>query len=443
MPFIANTDAQRLEMLRAVGANSLDDLFEDIPPTHRIPGLRLPPGQSEQEVTDHLRRLGGLNARNLSCFLGGGYYDHFIPACVDELSGRGEFYTAYTPYQPEASQGTLQAIFEYQSLICRLTDMEVANASLYDGGTALYEAAMMAVRITGRQTVVVDDGVNPIHRNMLRSHTSNLPITIREIETAQYRSQRDRLIEAVDEQTAALVLQNPNFFGTVDDVSDLVEEARSRGCLVIVAVYPLSLGLLKTPGAMGADIVIGEGQSLGLPLSFGGPYLGFLAAKQAHVRRMPGRLVGETTDAQGRRGFVLTLQAREQHIRREKAMSNICTNQALCALRATIYLAWMGRQGLRDVAHLCAQKAAYARSRLSSIPGITVQSDVPIFNEFVIGLPCDADAAVGRLLGKGIAAGIPLGRYYPGQENHLLVAFTEKRTREQIEQLVTALESVL
>jgi len=430
-------------MLKVIGVQNVDELFDDIPPEARIQSLNLPEGLSEAEVYDHLHRLSHRNAHNLICFLGGGFYDHFIPACVDELAGRAEFYTAYTPYQPEASQGSLQAIFEYQSAICRITEMEVANASLYDGGTALYEAAMMALRITGRRKILLDSGVNPIYRNMLYCYTTNLAVAFEEIDTRHGQSDRSQIAARLDDATAAVILQNPNFFGAVDDFTDIIAMAHERGCLAIVSVYPISLGLLKTPGSMGADIVTGEGQSLGLPLSFGGPYLGFMATRREYVRKMPGRLVGLTVDAQGRRGFVLTLQAREQHIRREKAVSNICSNEALCALRALIYLAWLGRQGFREVASICAQKAEYAKTRLSAVPGVTVLKTAPTFNEFTLELPCSAVDVVSRLIDKGFAPGFPLGRYYRGMDNYLLVAVTEKRTREEIGLFAEALAGVL
>ena len=443
MPYIANTDAQRDAMLRVVGVPDIEALFADIPPADRAGRLNLPAGMSEPEAFDRLSGLARRNAHGLISFLGGGFYDHVIPAAIDALAGRSEFYTAYTPYQPEASQGTLQTIFEFQSGICRLTGMEVANASLYDGGTALYEAAMMAMRITGRRTIVLDSGVNPIYRNMLTCYTSNLAIDFQEIEVSHGQSDRARIADAVNDQTAAIVLQNPNFFGAVDDLTDIIADVRAKGCLAIVSTYPIALGLLKNPGAMGADIVTGEGQSLGLPLSFGGPYLGFMATRREYVRRMPGRIVGETVDGQGRRGFVLTLQAREQHIRREKAMSNICSNEALCALRAVIYLSLLGREGFRELALVCARKAEYAKSRLSAIPGVTVKQSAPTFNEFTLELPADARDVVARMIDKGFAAGLPLGRYYPGMDRYLLVAVTEKRTREEIGMLAEALESVL
>ena len=443
MSYIPHTDAERAEMLAAVGVQQISDLFEDIPPPFRMHALHMPEGLSESEVYERLHQLSHRNAHELTCFLGGGFYDHFIPAAVDALSGRGEFYTAYTPYQPEASQGTLQAIFEYQSAICRLTRMDVANASMYDGGTALFEAAMMAIRITGRNRIVLDSGVSPIYRVMLRSYTRNLSIEFEEIEVVHGQSNRARLRAALNDQAAAVILQNPNFFGAVDDFSDITDMAHECGCLAIASVYPVSLGLLKAPGDMGVDIVTGEGQSLGLPLSFGGPYLGFLATRMAHVRKMPGRLVGETVDRNGKRGYVLTLQAREQHIRREKATSNICSNEALCALRAVIYLSLLGKHGLREMAQLCATKAEYAKRRLAAVPGVRVKRSAPTFNEFTLELPIDAAEVVAHLVDKGIAAGFPLGRYYRGMENYLLVAVTEKRTRAEIGVLAEALESVL
>ncbi len=444
MSYVQNTAEQRDAMLRTIGVPDLDALFADIPEELRAAPLDLPTGLSESEVYDKLHRLSHRNAHALVCFLGGGFYDHAIPAAVDALASRGEFYTAYTPYQAEASQGTLQAIFEYQSAICRLTDMEVANASLYDGGTALAEAALMAARCTGRKRILLDSGVNPIYRRMLTTYMANLKIAIDDIPVAGCRSDHDALRAALGSDSAAVIVQNPNFFGVVDDFSDIAAAAHAAGSLAIVSVYPLSLGMLKSPGEMGADIVVGEGQSLGLPLSFGGPYLGFMATRQALVRRMPGRLAGMTVDREGRRSFVLTLQAREQHIRREKATSNICSNEALCALRAVIYLSLLGKQGLPRLARLCAQKAEYAKRRLAAVPGVRLKSGVaPTFNEFTLELPADAAEVAARLAEEGIAAGFPLARYYPGMENCLLVAVTEKRTQAEIDRFTETLARVL
>ena len=443
MPYIANTDTQRADLLKELDLASTDDLFADIPKELRIDGLNLPDGMSESEVYDKLHTLSHRNAHNLTCFLGGGFYDHFIPAAVDALAGRSEFYTAYTPYQPEASQGTLQVIYEYQSAICRLTGMDVSNASLYDGGTGLYEAAMMAVRATGRKKIILDTGVNPIYREILHCYTSNLDLELEEIEIVHGQSDREKFKESIDEDVAAVVLQNPNFFGAVDDFTDIISMAHDKGAKAILSVYPISLGILKSPAEMGADIVTGEGQSLGIPLSFGGPYLGFMATDRKLARKMPGRIVGETEDAQGRTGYVLTLQAREQHIRREKATSNICSNEALCAARAVFYTSLLGKQGLTELATICAQKAEYAKTRFSDIPGVQVMKSTPTFNEFTVSLPRDASEVVSDLIDRGFAAGFPLGRYYPGMDNYLLIAITEKRTREEIGMLAESLESVL
>ena len=442
MSYVANTQAQRAEMLAAIG-KSMDDLFAVIRPELRRRSFDLPEGRSELEVHRILDALAEKNHTHLTSFLGGGFYDHFIPAAVDGILGRGEFYTAYTPYQPEASQGTLQATYEFQSAISRLLGMEVANASLYDGGTALYEAMMMALRITGRRKIILDDSVNPIYRKMLHSYTTNLEIEFSELSSRNGRMDRDRIRDELDETTAGVIVQNPNFFGCVDDFSDVAEMTHSTGALLIVSCYPISLGLLKTPGEMDADIATAEGQCLGLPLSFGGPYLGLMATRKKYVRKMPGRVVGRTLDRQGREGFVLALQAREQHVRRAKATSNICTNESLCALGALVYLSLLGKQGLVDVAELCRAKAAYARARLLDIPGVAPRFEGPLFNEFVIDLPRPAADVVNDLIERGFAAGFPLSRYYDDMENAMLIAVTEKRTKGEIGMLVETLEGLL
>ena len=443
MPFIANTKKQQQEMLGELGM-TMEDLFADIPEELRCKSFNLPAGKSEQVVRKQLAELADKNATGLTCFMGGGFYDHFIPAAVKAIVGRSEFYTAYTPYQPELSQGTLQAIYEYQSSICRLTEMEAANASLYDGGTAMYEAMMMALRITRRNKVIIDDSVNPIYRVIIESYTRNLNIELVESHCVNGQVNRDEILAALDDKTAGVILQNPNFFGCIDDFSDIAEAAHDKGALLMVSCYPISLGILKSPGEMGADIVTGEGQSLGMDLSFGGPYLGFMATREKYVRKMPGRIAGETMDNQGRRGYVLTLQAREQHIRRDKAMSNICSNEALCALTAQVYLSLLGKKGLREVAQLCADKTSYAYQRLTAIPSVEMHFKAKyFFNEFVVDLPCDAADVVGRLIEKGFAAGFPLSRYYKGMENSMLIAVTEKRTKQEIGMLAEALEAVL
>ncbi len=444
MPYISNTDKDRARMLFELGLKSVEELFDDIPADLRPFSFNLPPGLSELEVRRLLQNLADKNATDLVCFLGGGFYDHFIPAALDTIISRSEFYTAYTPYQPEISQGTLQAIYEYQSAICALTEMEAANASLYDGGTALYEAMMMTVRITKRRKVIVDEGVSPIYRKMLHCYTGNLDLEFIEVPvTGDGRADRETIENQVDNHTSCLILQNPNFFGCVDDITDLAESAHKVGSLVILSTYPISLAMLKPPGQMQVDIATGEGQSLGIGLSFGGPYLGFMTVHSKYIRQMPGRIVGQTVDKKGQRGFVLTLQTREQHIRREKATSNICSNEALCAISAIVYLSLIGKEGLKEVAELCNAKANYTLKRLLEISGVKIRFPAPVFNEFTLELPKDAGDVIGQLIEKGIMAGFPLGRYYEGMEKCMLVAVTEKRTKEQIDMLAEALEAVL
>lgn len=440
MPFIPNTNLQRIQMLAEMGLDE-DGLFADIPAELRCKGMNLPEPLAEQELRNLMSALAGRNRTDLISFLGGGFYDHFTPAALDAILSRSEFYTAYTPYQPEISQGTLQAMYEYQSAICRLTEMEVANASVYDGGTAIYEAIMMAMRVTGRRRVIVDQTVNPIYRKMIRSYTHNLGIELVETRPQNGRARRSEILDNLRVETAAVVLQNPNFFGMIDDFTDVAEMTAQHGALSIVSCYPISLGILKTPGEMGVDIVTGEGQSLGLGLSFGGPYLGFMATRKEYMRKMPGRISGRTVDEQGRDGFVMTLQAREQHIRREKATSNICTNQNLCALTALTYLSLLGKQGLREVAQSCADKTGYAKQRLLQVPGVRLKyPDRWHFNEFVLELPARADQVIRRLLQRGVAAGFPLAAYYPDMEMSLLVALTEKRSKADIDFFAHVLE---
>ncbi|MBN1796925.1 MAG: aminomethyl-transferring glycine dehydrogenase subunit GcvPA [Sedimentisphaerales bacterium] len=444
MPFISNTEQQRKQMLDEIGL-SMEQLFGDIPPELMCKDFNLPAGMTEQRVREHLSEIAAKNSINLTLFLGGGFYDHFIPAAVYSMISRSEFYTAYTPYQPELSQGTLQAIYEYQSVMCRLTDMEVSNASLYDGGTAMYEAMMMALRITGRNKVIIDDSVNPIYRVMIHSYTKNLSIELDQTHCIDGHANRRQIYEYLDDKTAAIIVQNPNFFGCIDDFTDLAEAAHKKGALLIVSCYPISLGILKTPGAMGADIVTGEGQSLGMPMSFGGPYLGFMTSRKQFVRQMPGRIVGQTKDRLGRRSFVLTLQPREQHIRRDKATSNICSNEALCAMTALVYLLLKGKQGLKETAQLCADKASYAFERLRAIPNVRphFKTNKWFYNEFVLDLPIDAADAIAGLVEKGFAAGFPLSRYYDGMDKSILICVTEKRTKQQIGMFAEALESIL
>ena len=443
MNYIPHTESETKEMLKVIGAPSVEHLFKHIPPDLRPKSFNLPEGKSEFEVLEYLKTLSRQNAVGLSGFLGAGFYDHFIPQTVDALANRSEFYTAYTPYQPECSQGWLQAIYEYQSVICALTGLDVSNASLYDGGTALFEAAMMAIRLSGKRKIIVDSGVSLIYRTMLYTYTSNLSIEFVETPVVHGQSCREDIYKVLDDKTAAIIVQNPNFFGAVDDFSDIAQKAHACGALVIASVYPVSLGLLKTPAEMGVDIATGEGQSLGIPLSFGGPYLGFIAVKKEHLRQMPGRIVGATVDSDNRRGFVLTLQAREQHIRRERATSNICSNQSLCALRALIYSTLLGKQGFAELARLNYQKAEFTKALLGKIKGVQVKRSSPTFNEFTVLLPKNADQVVFKMIKEGFACGFPLGRFYKGMDNYLLVAVTEKRTKEDISHFVNSLEAAL
>jgi glycine cleavage system P protein (glycine dehydrogenase) subunit 1 len=442
MSYVANTPAQQQDMLAVIG-KSMDEIFSVIPTDLRAKPLDLPLGLSELEVGGKLAHLASKNHHDLINFLGGGVYDHFSPAAVDAILSRGEFYTAYTPYQPEVSQGTLQAVYEFQSAISRLTGMEVSNASLYDGGTALYEAMMMALRVTRRRKIILDESVNPIYRKMLHSYTSNLNIEFEEFGSIDGLADRAHMVQCLGDDTAAVIVQNPNFFGSVDDFTDVADMAHEAGALLIVSYYPTALGLLKTPGEMGADIATAEGQCLGLPLSFGGPYLGLMSTRSKLVRKMPGRIVARTEDREGRVGYALSLQAREQHVRRAKATSNICTNEALCALGALAYLTLVGKEGLVAAARLCRAKAAYARERILSIPGVTARFETPVFNEFVVDLPRPAATVANELIEQGFAAGFPLSRYYDGMDNSMLIAVTEKRTKEEIGRLAETLEGLL
>ena len=434
MPFIPHTAEETRAMLDTIGVRNLEDLFADIEPKMRPKSFALPAGLSEMDVCAKLESLAARNHNCTASFLGAGFYSHHIPKAVDALASRGEFLTAYTPYQPEVSQGTLQAIFEYQTAVCRLLDMDCANASVYDGGSALFEAAMMAIRQTKRQRIVIDEAVNPIWRTMLTSYTTNLSLDLVTVPHVNGASDKAALLDAAcakGNEAAAVIVQNPNFFGVADDYSDLFSQAAANGCLSLISVYPVMQAVLKTPGEMGADIAVADGQSLGLPLSFGGPYLGIMTCRKALVRQMPGRIVGRTKDLDDKTGYVLTLQAREQHIRRSKATSNICSNQALCAMCSLIHLCLLGPKGLTCTAEQSMHKARYTRSRLLELPGIAPLNDLPFGNEFALKLPVNAYELVDALTRKGYVPGFPTGRYYPGQDNILLVACTEQNTYEQ------------
>ncbi len=446
MPYIANTPEDQRAMLEAIGVASVEELFEAIPPELRLNGpLAIPPALSEMELTGRIASLAATKQRTTEagCFLGGGSYDHFIPAVVDHVAARGEFYTSYTPYQAEASQGNLQAFFEYQTLITRLTGMDVSNASLYDGGSAATEAVLMAISATRRHgRVVTAASVHPEYRRILATYLANLETELVTVGTPDGTIDPDELKAALDEQTACVLLQQPNFFGCLEAAESLVQVTHDAGALAVVSVDPISLGLLKRPGDYEADIVVAEGQSLGSPMSFGGPYLGVMACREAFVRRMPGRITGETVDRRGKRCFVLTLQTREQHIRREKATSNICTNQGLFALRATVYLAALGPQGLRETAELCLRKARYAAQRIASEAPLQLAFDRPTFKEFVVRTTNNNVAPLLAAAGEqGFLAGVPLGRWYPELADCFLVTVTEKRTKGQIDALAECLQS--
>jgi len=446
MRYISNTLAQQKDMLGVIGVSSIEDLLVRVPPKARLSRpLAVPGAMAETDLVRHLRGLSGGNADadNFACFLGGGSYDHAVPSPINHLISRGEFYTAYTPYQPEASQGTLRSIFEYQTMMAELLGMDVANASLYDGASSLAEAALMAHAVSGRDGIVLSRGVNPLYRQVVETYAEGPSLRIRSAALADGITDPDALKAAVSDATAAVVVQHPNFFGCLEDVRGAAEIAHAAGALLVVVADPVNLGLLQPPGVLGADLVVGEGQGLGVPMSFGGPNLGVFAAKQELVRRMPGRLVGATVDLDGRRGFVLTLQTREQHIRREKATSNICTNVALCALMATIYVAIMGKRGMRKVGELSTAKAHYAAQAFTRVPGVRLRFGAPFFKEFTLQLPKPPERVVKRLVKQRILAGVPVKAFERQYKDCLLVAVTEKRTREEIDAYAAALAAAV
>lgn len=438
--YIPNTDEDRGQMLSDLGLKSIDELFADIPDDLKLGRkLNLPDSMSELEMTAHMKELTAKNADSgeYTCFLGAGAYDHFIPSIVKHVISRSEFYTSYTPYQPEISQGMLQAIFEYQTMICQLTGMDVSNASMYDGATALAEAAFMAVRSTGRNLVAVSSGVHPEYREVLKTYAKFNGVKVLEIGLSEGKTEMEKMVDSLGDSCAAVIVQSPNFLGAIEDILGAAEIAAKIGALSITCVDPISLASLKPPGECGVDIAVGDGQSLGNSLSFGGPYLGFMAVKKELVRKIPGRIVGQTTDHAGKRGFVLTLQAREQHIRREKAVSNICSNQALNALAAAAYLSVMGREGIKEVANLCLQKSHYAYEKLIATGKFEKVTDASFFKEFAVKALTEPVHNINwRLLQSRITGGLELGQYYPDMKDCWLVAVTEKRTKQEIDLLV-------
>jgi glycine dehydrogenase subunit 1 len=428
-------------MLRLIGLDTIEPLFSGIPDSLRNPPINLPSPLAELELISEMSDIAAQNSTTpmVASFLGGGAYNHFIPSAVRAITSRSEFYTSYTPYQPEVSQGTLQAIFEFQSLVCQLTGMDVANASMYDGSTALAEAALMSIGITHKRKLAIPSTIHPEYREVVKTYCSGRGLELRVMEGTTGCVSPVWVKEAVDGDTAALLLQYPNFFGCIEDISAIAREVHAAGALLIIATNPIALGLVRSPGSYGADIVTGEGQPLGIPTGFGGPFLGLLATREPYVRQLPGRLVGMTSDDRGQRGYVLTLQAREQHIRREKATSNICTNEGLCALAATVYLSLMGPRGLRQVAETCVRRAHYAASQIGALPGYSLPFGHTFFNEFVVRCPRPPSEINHRLLSAGILGGLELGGWYPDLADCLLLCVTEMNTRLQIDRLVSIL----
>ncbi|TJX14065.1 aminomethyl-transferring glycine dehydrogenase subunit GcvPA [Tissierella creatinini] len=445
-PYIPNTPQDEKEMLQAIGLDSVDQLFDDIPKdVHLTKPLNIPESKSELEVTNYLSSLANKNCSvsEMTNFLGAGAYDHYIPSVINAITSRSEFYTSYTPYQPEISQGTLQYIFEYQTLIANLTGMDLANASLYDGGTAITEAALMACAHSKKDEIIVSTGVKPEARQILKTYAHQQHLKVVEVETKDGVTDAQALEALVSDNTAAVIVQNPNFFGVLEDLKGLGEIAhKGKKTSFVASVNPISLAILKKPGELDVDIVVGDGQPLGIPLQFGGPYLGFMATKKDYMRKLPGRIIGETTDLDGKRSFVLTLAAREQHIRREKATSNICSNQGLNALAATVYMVTMGKEGLKEVATQCAKKAHYAFNELTKSGKYKPLFDKPFFMEFALTSETSVEKVNNALLDAKIIGGYDLGKDYPQYKNASLYAITEKRTKEEIDKLCEVLEGV-
>ena len=439
MTYVPHTSEEKISMLDSIGFSSLEDLFQSIPREIRLRSdLDLPTGLPEMKLASLMLKLSEQNVDldHAISFLGGGVYDHAIPSVIDHIIHRSEFYTAYTPYQPEVSQGTLQATYEYQSMICQLTAMDVANASMYDGASAVAEATLLAQSATRRNEVVVTQALNPYYQKVLATYCRNIGLTIRTIPCEGGVTDLNHLQRALTRSTACCIVQHPNFFGCLEPMHDIEPLVHNRGALFIAAVDPISLGILKPPGMYGADMAVGEGQVLGNSLSYGGPSFGFFASQQEFVRKMPGRIVGITKDTKDRRGFVLTLQTREQHIRREKATSNICTNEALNALAGAIYLSLLGKDGIQKVAQLCLQKSHYALERIEELEGFERRFSAPFFRESVVRTPKPPGKIIGQLASKGILAGLSLHQFNIGLNDCLLLAVTEKRTKDDIDRLV-------
>ena len=437
MNYTPHTERDIQHMLNVIGVASTDDLFAPVPESLRLNALNLPPGISEMEAMAFVQSLTDQGRETSLSFLGGGAYDHFSPSVVDAIISRGEFFTAYTPYQPEVSQGTLRAIFEFQSMICELTNMEVANASMYDGASALAEAVLMSVRLNNHTRVLLPRSLHPFYRQVVATYVRGIDLELVDIPWSDAGTlDIAALKRELNDNTAAVVVQNPNFLGVLEHLSEIGDLINNTRTAFIACVNPISLSAIRPPGDFGADIVVGDGQPLGLPLSYGGPYVGFFASRDAHVRKMPGRICGQTTDVDGKRGFVLTLQTREQHIRRERATSNICTNQTLCATAATVYLSSVGPQGFREVGELNWHQSHRALQALTALGGVRQKFSGAVFNEFVLETDRKASDVLTALQHQGIEAGIDLGRFYPELENCILTCVTEKRTDADIERLI-------
>jgi glycine dehydrogenase subunit 1 len=444
--YTSATDADRSEMLAAVGAASIEELFDELPEDVRLGrDLELPRGMAESDVHERLASLAELNvhAEDELCFIGAGMYDHYVPAIVDAITQRSEFLTPYTPYQPEVSQGHLQAMFEFQTAMSELTALPVSNASLYEGPSSVASAGYLAIGATGRRRFVASRGVHPHSREALATYSRGFGAEVVEAGLREGVTDPGEIERAIDDETAAVFLQTPNFLGAIEDVATLAATAKAAGALVVVSADPMTLGVLRPPGECGADIAVGEGQPLGGRLDYGGPSFGFFCATEEHLRRMPGRIAGETTDVDGRRGFVLALQTREQHIRRERATHNICTSQALNALGGIVYLSWLGKRGLVELGELLARRTAYARERLAAIDGVEPLHDAPVVREFAVRLDAPVQEVLDRCAADGIAAGYPLAREYPEYKDGLLVAITERRSKEDIDRLADALAGVI
>lgn len=443
MPYTPHTQTEIKQMLETIGLEEEQQLFDSVPSNLRIDSLDIEDGLDEFTTFEKFKTLASKNVTDKTIFLGGGYYDHIVPSAVDALSGRAEFYTAYTPYQAEASQGTLQVLYEYQSLVCKLTGMDVSNASMYDGATALAEAALMAVRISKRNKILVDGGVNPTYIKVVQTYLKFRDIEVEIIPLDGDHSDYETIEAKIDDSVGGFLFQNPNFLGSINSYEKIIEKLHENKAIAVMSAYAVSLGVLKDPSSMGVDIVTADGQCLGNYLSFGGPSFGLVATKEEYIRDLPGRIIGKTLDKDGKEIFVLTMQAREQHIRRHRATSNICSNQNLLALRSTIFLSLLGKEGFEELATTCHSKSEYLKGKLALLEGVEIFNSGETFNEFVIKTPCDATDLLEEMSKKGFYAGINLGNLYEGFENSILVTVTEKRTKEQMDMFVEALAQIL